>query len=169
MSLKSLIHSSRRTPSSLRNQFRWKLVPGFIWKSVQSFRITLLIWGLVTVGCIFYLSQWMNFRQVAHRIDLLETYRSKLSSQLELLEVEISYLTRPQRLEFLAGGTMLMQPPESVQYKFVLAGYNQRKRLNESITTFSSLQLQIPSTDSSVFFWNMFCCGFRQSIFFTDH
>ena len=117
MSLKSLIHSSRRTPSSLKNQFRWKLVPGFIWESVQSFRITLLIWGLVTAGCIFYLSQWMNFRQVAHRIDLLETYRSKLSSQLELLEVEISYLTRPQRLEFLAGGTMLMQPPESVQYK----------------------------------------------------
>ena len=59
----------------------------------------------------------MNFRQVAHRIDLLETNQSKLSSELELLEVEISYLTRPQRLEFLAGGTMLMQPPESVQYK----------------------------------------------------
>tara|TARA_B100001559_G_C16255547_1_gene509067 strand:- start:360 stop:614 length:255 start_codon:yes stop_codon:yes gene_type:complete len=72
---------------------------------------------LVTAGCIFYLSQWMNFRQVAHRIDLLETNRSKLSSKLELLEVEISFLSRPQRLEYLAGGTMLMQPPESVQYK----------------------------------------------------
>ena len=59
----------------------------------------------------------MNFRQVAHRIDLLETYRSKLSSQLELLEVEISYLSRPERLEFLAGGKMLMKPPESIQYK----------------------------------------------------
>ena len=117
MSLKSLIHSSRRTPNSLKNQFRWKLVPGFIWKSVQSFRITLLIWVLVTSGCIFYLSQWMNFRQVAHRIDLLETNRSKLSSKLELLEGEISFLSRPQRLEYLAGGTMLMQPPESVQYK----------------------------------------------------
>ena len=117
MSLKSIILSSRRTPNSLKNQFRWKLVPGFIWKSVQSFRITLLIWGLVTAGCIFYLSQWMNFRQVAHRIDLLETKRSKLSSKLELLEVEISFLSRPQRLEYLAGGTMLMQTPESVQYK----------------------------------------------------
>ena len=117
MSLKSLIHSSRRTPSSLKNQFRWKLVPGFIWKSVQSFRITLLIWGLVTAGCIFYLSQWMNFRQVAHRIDLLEIYQSNLSSKLELLEVEISFLSRPQRLEYLAVGTMLMQPQESVQYK----------------------------------------------------
>ena len=117
MSLKCLIHSSRRTPNSLKNQFRWKLVPRFIWKSVQSFRITLLIWGLVTAGCIFYLSQWMNFRQVAHRIDLLETNRSKLSSKLELLEVEISFLSRPQRLEYLAGGTMFMQPPESVQYK----------------------------------------------------
>jgi cell division protein FtsL len=84
---------------------------------MQSFRITLLIWGLVTAGCIFYLSQWMNYRQVAHRIDLLESYRSKLVSQLELLEVEKSYLTRPQRLEILAGGTMLMQTPKSVQYR----------------------------------------------------
>lgn len=117
MSLKSVIHSARRTPRSLKHQFRWKLVPGFIWQSVQSFRITLLIWGLVTAGCIFYLSQWMNYRQVAHRIDMLESYRSKLVSQLELLEVEISYLSRPQRLEFLAGGTMLMQPPKSVQYR----------------------------------------------------
>tara|TARA_B100000945_G_scaffold18296_1_gene13441 strand:+ start:335 stop:514 length:180 start_codon:yes stop_codon:yes gene_type:complete len=48
---------------------------------------------------------------------MLEKNQSKLSSELELLEVEISYLTRPQRLEFLAGGTMLMQPPESMQYK----------------------------------------------------
>jgi len=48
---------------------------------------------------------------------LLETNRSKLSSQLELLEVEISYLTRPERLEYLAGGKMLMQPPESIQYE----------------------------------------------------
>jgi len=73
MSLSSIVHSARRKPRSLKHQFRWKLVPRFIWQSMQSFRITLLVWGLVTIGCIFYLSQWMNYRQVAHRIDSLET------------------------------------------------------------------------------------------------
>ena len=117
MSLRSIIHSARRKPKSLKHQFRWKLVPRFIWQSMQSFRITLLVWGLVTIGGIFYLSQWMNYRQVAHRIDSLETKRSKLSSQIELLEVEISYLTRPQRLEILAEKTMRMAAPDTVQYR----------------------------------------------------
>ena len=117
MSLRSVIHSARRKPRSLKHQFRWKLVPRFIWQSMQSFRITLLVWGLVTIGGIFYLSQWMNYRQVAHRIDTLETKRSKLSSQIELLEVEISYLTRPQRLEILAEKKMSMTAPDAVQYR----------------------------------------------------
>jgi len=117
MSLRSIIHSARREPRSLKHQFRWKLVPRFIWQSIQSFRFTLLVWGLVTIGGIFYLSQWMNYRQVAHRIDSLETKRSKLSSQIELLEVEISYLTRPQRLEILAEKTMSMAAPDAVQYR----------------------------------------------------
>ncbi|GIT63165.1 MAG: hypothetical protein Ct9H300mP21_07110 [Pseudomonadota bacterium] len=91
MSLSSIVHSARRKPRSLKHQFRWKLVPRFIWQSMQSFRITLLIWGLVTIGCIFYLSQWMNYRQVAHRIDSLETMHSKMFYQLELLEVETSF------------------------------------------------------------------------------
>ena len=117
MSLRSIIHSARREPRSLKHQFRWKLVPRFIWQSMQSFRITLLVWGLVTIGSIFYLSQWMNYRQVAHRIDSLETKRSKLSSQIELLEVEIIYLTRPQRLEILVEKTMRMAAPDAVQYR----------------------------------------------------
>ena len=117
MSLSSIVHSARRKPRSLKHQFRWKLVPRFIWQSMQSFRVTLLVWGLVTIGGIFYLSQWMNYRQVAHRIDSLETKRSKLSSQIELLEVEISYLTRPQRLEILAEKTMRMAAPDAVQYR----------------------------------------------------
>jgi len=92
-------------------------VPRFIWQSMQSFRITLLVWGLVTIGCIFYLSQWMNYRQVARRIDSLETKHSKMFYQLELLEVETSYLTRPQRLEALAEKTMLLASPDTVQYQ----------------------------------------------------
>jgi len=117
MSLKSIINSAKRRPLSLKNQFRWKLVPRFIWKAVQSFHITLLVWGLVTIGCIFYLTQWMNYRQVAQKIELLENKRLKLVSKLELLEVEVSYLTRPQRLDFLVEKKMHMTPPNPSQYR----------------------------------------------------
>jgi len=84
---------------------------------VQSFHITLVVWGLVTAGCIFYLSQWMNYRQVAHRVDSMETQRSILVTKLELLEVEISYLTRPQRLEILVENTMRMSSSNPAQYR----------------------------------------------------
>ena len=117
MSLRSIIHSARRKPRSLKHQFRWKLVPRFIWRSVQSFHITLVVWGLVTAGCIFYLSQWMNYRQVAHRVDSMETQRLILVTKLELLEVEISYLTRPQRLEILVENTMRMSSSNPAQYR----------------------------------------------------
>jgi hypothetical protein len=40
-----------------------------------------------------------------------------LFSQIELLEVEISYLTRPQRLGILAEKTMRMAAPDAVQYR----------------------------------------------------
>ncbi|HIO10415.1 MAG TPA: hypothetical protein EYN12_01845 [Deltaproteobacteria bacterium] len=59
----------------------------------------------------------MNYRQVAHRVDSLVTQRSLLVSQLELLEVEISYLSRPQRLEYLVEKTMLMTSPNPEQYQ----------------------------------------------------
>ena len=81
----------------------------FIKESVQ---VESCPWIYLEISTIFY-----NYLLVADRIELVETKRSKLSYNLELLEVEISFLTRPQRLEYLAGGTMLMQPPESVQYK----------------------------------------------------
>jgi len=59
----------------------------------------------------------MNYRQVAHRVDSMETQRSILVTKLELLEVEISYLTRPQRLEILVENTMRMSSPNPAQYR----------------------------------------------------
>lgn len=117
MSLKSIVNSAKRKPHSLKKQFRWKLVPRFIWNSFQSFHITLIVWGLVTMGCIVYLTQWMNFRQVAQRVGNLENKRLKLISKIELLEVEKSYLTRPQRLEILVEKKMKMKSPNPSQYR----------------------------------------------------
>ncbi len=47
----------------------------------------------------------------------METQRSILVTKLELLEVEISYLTRPQRLEILVENTMRMSSSNPAQYR----------------------------------------------------
>ena len=46
-----------------------------------------------------------------------EMVKMKFNGKMELLEVEISYLTRPQRLEILAERTMRMAAPDAVQYR----------------------------------------------------
>ena len=59
----------------------------------------------------------MNFRQVAQRVGNLENQRLKLISKIELLEVEKSYLTRPQRLEILVEKKMKMKSPNPSQFR----------------------------------------------------
>ena len=41
-----------------------------------------------------------------------EMVKMKFNGKMELLEVEIDYLTRPKRLERLASSLMQLQPPE---------------------------------------------------------
>ncbi|MEE2716326.1 MAG: cell division protein FtsL [SAR324 cluster bacterium] len=92
----------RRRPKALRRQFRWWMVPQVFWLTIRSFRISLVVSVLITAGCVTYLAQWMHVRQLSTRIQALEQQRSRQAMQLELLEVEITHLTRPQRLETLA-------------------------------------------------------------------
>ena len=54
----------------------------------------------------------MNYRGIATDLDLLTKQHAAQVYQIELLEVEIDYLTRPKRLERLASGLMQLQPPE---------------------------------------------------------
>ncbi len=108
-------------PESLKGQFRWKLVPSMIWNMVQSIYTIVLLGVLVTAGCLFYLWQWMNYRQIAQRVDALERKNAEQAFQLELLEVEIDYLTRPERLERLASELMSMRQPLEKQRKMDLS------------------------------------------------
>ena len=72
---------------------------------------------LITMGCLFYLWQWMNYRGIAMDVDQLTKQHASQLYRIELLEVEISYLTRPQRLEVLVKNTMRMTSPNPAQYQ----------------------------------------------------
>ena len=79
---------------------------------MQSFYTMMMLGFLITMGCLFYLWQWMNYRSIAMDVDQLTKQHASQLYRIELLEVEIDYLTRPKRLEHLASSLMQLQPPE---------------------------------------------------------
>ena len=97
---------------SLSGQFRWKYIPAVFWDAMQSFYTMMMLGFLITMGCLFYLWQWMNYRGIAMDVDQLTKQHTSQLYRIELLEVEIDYLTRPKRLESLASSLMQLQPPE---------------------------------------------------------
>ena len=106
----------RRRPKVLRRQFRWWLVPQMFWLTIRSFRIALLVSVLLTAGCMTYLAQWIHVRHLSTRIQGLEQQRKQQTLKLELLEVEITHLTRPQRLEALAVQHLGLSVPSLAQH-----------------------------------------------------
>ena len=87
-------------------------MPSVLWKAKQSFFTVLLLGALITAGCLFYIWQWMNYRNIAQQVDKLERKHAVQIFHAELLEVEINYLTSPERLVRLAKGVMKMKSPE---------------------------------------------------------
>mgnify|MGYP003326300663 CR=1 FL=1 len=56
---------------SLSGQFRWKYIPAVFWDAMQSFYTMMMLGFLITMGCLFYLWQWMNYRGIAMDVDQL--------------------------------------------------------------------------------------------------
>jgi len=98
-------------PTVLKKQYRWKKSPLLLWGSMQSFHTVILLSVLITVGCLFYLWQWMDFRQTAFQVQVLEKERKQIVQELDLLKVEVDFLMRPQRLEAIAFQQMQMYYP----------------------------------------------------------
>ncbi len=106
-------------PKVLKHQFRWKLVPRFCWNAVQSVQIVVLMSILITAGCVGYLWQWANYREIAHEVQSLERQRAQLKEDLDLLEVEVQFLTRPQRLNEIASKHLNLSPPKLDQFAYL--------------------------------------------------
>ena len=62
-----------------------------------------LLGGLITLGGLIYVWQWMNHRNVAKEVEELERRHAAQIFRMELLELEIDYLTRSERLKSMAA------------------------------------------------------------------
>ena len=82
---------------SLSGQFRWKYIPAVFWDAMQSFYTMMMLGFLITMGCLFYLWQWMNYRGIAMDVDQLTKQHASQLYRIELLEVCLLYTSPSPR------------------------------------------------------------------------
>ncbi|MBF0350737.1 MAG: hypothetical protein HQM11_06875 [SAR324 cluster bacterium] len=88
-----------------------------LFRLLKSFHLTLLTTFVIAISGIFYLWQWMNYLQHGYYVQLLEKQKNALELRLELLQIEINYLTRPQRLQSIAN-QLKLEEMQTTQYHY---------------------------------------------------
>ena len=70
---------------------------------------------VLTMGALFYVWQRYQFTRLGFELGQLRARKAQLEARLEPLEVEASYLARPERIHTLATGELGMRPPRAGQ------------------------------------------------------
>jgi cell division protein FtsL len=71
--------------------------------------------AVLTFGAVFYLWQRYQFVRLGYEVDTLRADRTRLVEAIEPLEVEVQYLSRPERIDALARARLGMRPPRPDQ------------------------------------------------------
>ena len=70
------------------------------------------------MGGLIYVWQWMNHRNMAKQVEELDRRHSAQLFRMELLELEIDYLTRPERLKSLSTAIIDLSEAEDGEQLF---------------------------------------------------
>ena len=74
-----------------------------------------ILGSLITVGGLIYVWQWMNHRNVGKEVEKLERRHAAQIFRMEMLELEIDYLTRPERLKNMAAAMTNLDEADRVE------------------------------------------------------
>jgi len=66
---------------------------------------------VLTVGAVFFVWQRYQFVRLGYEVDRLRVEQAHLEESIEPLEVEVQYLSRPERIDTLARTQLGMTPP----------------------------------------------------------
>ncbi len=108
-----------RKSRMIRRQHNWRWFAKDWFSPQHSFRIVTIAAVLIAVGSLSYIGQWANYLQVGYRAQTLEKEKTVLQQRIALLEIEVSFLTRLERLDRIATTQMNMRPPSPAQ-RFIL-------------------------------------------------
>lgn len=73
--------------------------------------------AILTLGALFFLWQRYQFVRLGFTVAELRQQKAVLQDAVEPLEIEVDYLSRPQRIEAMATGRLRMRPPRPSQVR----------------------------------------------------
>ncbi|MCH8077942.1 MAG: cell division protein FtsL [SAR324 cluster bacterium] len=80
-----------------------------------SLMVVVLCALVLTSGALFYLWQRYQFISLGFEVERLRAEKSRLEVEIEPLQMESDYLSRPERIEILARERLGMRPPRPGQ------------------------------------------------------
>ena len=87
------------------------------WRSGSSVVPMVLCAAILTLGALFFLWQRYQFVRLGFSVAGLRQQKAVLEEAIEPLEIEVDYLSRPQRIEAIATGRLRMRLPRPSQVR----------------------------------------------------
>ena len=94
-----------------------RMLPGLpeSFRSGASMMLVVLCAVVLTFGAVFYLWQRYQFVRLGYQVERMRTDRARLEADIEPLQLEADYLSRPERINSLARRVLKMRPPRPNQ------------------------------------------------------
>ena len=99
----------------IRRQHYWWQAPEILFSPQYALHIVLFAVFLISIGCLLYIWQWTSYLQLGYRMQALQKEKNTLEQRIALLEIEVNYLTRPERLDQMATTRLNMHLPSPDQ------------------------------------------------------
>ena len=99
----------------VRRQHKWWHELKILFSPQYALRTALFAVLLIAIGSLFYIRQWTNYLQLGYQIQAQQEEKATLEQRISLLEIEVNYLTRPERLDNIATTQLDMQLPSPSQ------------------------------------------------------
>lgn len=95
----------------IRRQHNWWQAPEVLFSPQYALRTVLFAVFLISIGSLLYVWQWTSYLQLGYRMQALQKEKNTLEQRIALLEIEVNYLTRPERLDQIATTRLNMHLP----------------------------------------------------------
>ena len=99
----------------IRRQHKYRHFVKLLLSPQYSLRTIIFATVLVALGSIAYIWQWAQYLQMGYHTQALLKEKTVLQKRIGLLEIEVSFLTRLDRLDRIATEQMKMRLPSPAQ------------------------------------------------------
>lgn len=107
----------RTRSSTVRKQKRERFFQGLIQSPKITPALLMMAGVMLGIGGFLYLWQWAHYLNEGYQVQKLQKHKLVLKEETEMLELEVNYLSRPERLERIALKQLKLKYPNASQLR----------------------------------------------------